>query len=96
MDDMQSEMSIDSDGDKRWVVNGKLHREDGPAVEWANGDKEWWQHGQIHRTDGPAIQWHYGAIEWCLHGYCYAFDQWLRRNYEMTDEEKVMMKLQYG
>ena len=26
-------------GDKYWCLNGKLHREDGPAIEWANGDK---------------------------------------------------------
>ena len=23
-------------------MNDKLHREDGPAIEWANGDKEWY------------------------------------------------------
>ena len=27
-------------------MNGKLHREDGPAIEWANGDKEWWLNGE--------------------------------------------------
>jgi hypothetical protein len=26
--------------------NDKLHRDDGPAVEWANGDKEWWLNGK--------------------------------------------------
>ena len=27
---------------KRWLVNGKLHREnDLPAVEWADGSKAW-------------------------------------------------------
>jgi hypothetical protein len=25
-----------------WYVNGKLHRLDGPAVEWANGERKWW------------------------------------------------------
>jgi len=25
-----------------WKLNGNLHREDGPAVEYANGYKEWW------------------------------------------------------
>ena len=33
-------------GDKSWYLNGKLHREDGPAIEWANGDKEWWLNGK--------------------------------------------------
>ena len=30
---------------KRWYLNGKLHRTDGPAVERANGDKVWWMNG---------------------------------------------------
>lgn len=29
-------------GDKSWYLNGKLHREDGPAVEGANGYKAWY------------------------------------------------------
>ena len=31
-----------SNGDKAWWLNGKLHREDGPAREYVNGHKEWW------------------------------------------------------
>ena len=27
---------------KNQYLNGKLHREDGPAVIYANGTKEWW------------------------------------------------------
>ena len=34
-------------GDKQWWLNGKLHREDGPAVECANGTKEWWLNNEI-------------------------------------------------
>jgi len=26
-------------------LNGKLHREDGPAIEFANGDKSWYLNG---------------------------------------------------
>ncbi len=34
---------IDSDGNKRWFnKNGKLHREDGPAIKWASGTKSWY------------------------------------------------------
>ena len=35
-------VKVASNGDKVWWLNGKLHREDGPAVEYSNGDKEWW------------------------------------------------------
>ena len=31
-----------ADGNKFWYLNGKLHREDGPAMEWANGSKSWY------------------------------------------------------
>ena len=30
------------DGDKSWHLKGKLHREDGPAIEYSNGDKRWY------------------------------------------------------
>ena len=30
-----------SSGTKFWYLNGKRHREDGPAIEWEDGDKEW-------------------------------------------------------
>ena len=33
---------VDLDGDKWWHVNDKLHRVDGPAIEYANGDTVWW------------------------------------------------------
>ena len=33
-------------GDKEWYLNGKRHREDGPAGEYANGDKFWYLDGK--------------------------------------------------
>ena len=27
---------------KMWYVDGKLHREDGPALIYLDGDVEWW------------------------------------------------------
>lgn len=29
-------------GARRWLLNGVLHRENGPAVEYSNGEKFWW------------------------------------------------------
>ena len=37
-------------------MNGRRHREDGPAIEWANRTKEWYLNGELHRKDGPAIE----------------------------------------
>lgn len=38
-----------------WYVNGKLHREDGPAVISIHDKSEYWyKDGDSHRLDGPA------------------------------------------
>jgi hypothetical protein len=55
-------------GTKAWWLNGKLHREDGPAVEYSNGDKVWYLNGKCHREDGPAIERASGTKEWLLNG----------------------------
>jgi hypothetical protein len=34
-----------ADGSKEWYLNGKCHREDGPAVEYADGTKFWYLNG---------------------------------------------------
>ena len=57
-----------ADGDKVWYLNGKRHREDGPAVEWTDGTKKWYLNGQLHREDGPAIERANGDKEWYLNG----------------------------
>lgn len=44
----------------------RLHREDGPAVEWKSGIKEWWLDGKQHREDGPAVIKKSGHREWWL------------------------------
>lgn len=50
-----------------WYLNGKKHREDGPAVTW-NGSYEWWINDKLHKEDGPAIDHVNGNKEWYLHG----------------------------
>jgi len=55
-------------GDKEWFLNGKLHREDGPAIEYANGDKLWLLNGEYHRVDGPAVEYADGHKTWWLNG----------------------------
>lgn len=47
-------------GDLCYYKDGKLHREDGPAVEFSNGTKEWYLKGKLHRENGPAIEYKNG------------------------------------
>jgi hypothetical protein len=42
----QPKMQVLPNGSKEWLLNGKLHRTDGPAYEWADGRKEWWLNGK--------------------------------------------------
>jgi len=36
---MKDGLVIDEEGTRRWYQNGRLHRTDGPAIEWANGHR---------------------------------------------------------
>jgi len=59
---------IDSYGTKYRYLNGKLHREDGPAVEFVSGSKKWYFNGLLHREDGPAVEHFNGDKEWWVNG----------------------------
>jgi hypothetical protein len=51
----QPELTIHIFDIKAWRLNGELHREDGPALEYPNGYKAWFINGKRHRINGPAI-----------------------------------------
>jgi hypothetical protein len=73
---MKSKLTIDEYGTKEWKLpSGKLHREDGPAVECIDGLKSWWINGKRHREDGPAID----------NGDDYKW--WYLNNVEYTEQE---------
>ncbi len=64
----KSEMITHSNGNKEWYLNSRLHRENGPAVEYINGDKYWYLKGKRHRIDGPAIEFVNGNKLWYQNG----------------------------
>ena len=67
---------IDEYGDKRWKLNGNLHNEHGPAIEFVDGTKCWYINNQCHRFEVdlktglllPAIEWNDGSKNWYMHG----------------------------
>jgi len=59
---------LDKYGTIYWLFHCQYHREDGPAIEFANGDKEWYINGQLHREDGPAVESSNRYKEWFIHG----------------------------
>ena len=74
-----------ANGDKRWFINGKYHREDGPAVENANGSKYWYINNNLHREDGPAIEHADGSKYWYLNG----------KPYTPSAHEIIIYKMKY-
>jgi hypothetical protein len=66
-------------GTKEYFLNGKLHREDGPAVEYSSGTKCWYLDGECHRHDGPAIEWADGVQSWYLNGKEYSLEEYLKK-----------------
>ena len=102
-------VTVDVFGTTRWYKDAKctiLHRENGPAVEWAGGTKSWYQNGQLHRTDGPAIEHSIGTKEWFQNGQRHRIDgvaieyangckRWFINGVEMTEDEYNQAVKQY-
>jgi hypothetical protein len=70
---------VDKHGTQRWYRDGKLHRENHPAVIYANSAKYWYRNGKCHREDGPAWIWADGTQRWYLNGK------------ELTEQEHFML-----
>jgi len=64
---------------KIWFFQGKLHREDGPAIEYPNGTKKWYLNGKRHREDGPAVEYPNGTKEWFLNDVEYSEKDWYKQ-----------------
>jgi len=62
----------------KWETN-EFHREDGPAVEYADGNKYWWLNDKLHREDGPAIECANGNKSWHLNGEYLSESEWNKR-----------------
>lgn len=51
-----------------FVVDGKIHRENGSAAIYSDGSKEWWVNDKLHRIDGPAVEYPDGTRRWWING----------------------------
>lgn len=52
---MKDGLITTNEGHKFYYVNGKLHNDKGPAVEYIDGHKEYYINNVRHRKDGPAF-----------------------------------------
>ena len=79
-----------NEGGTFWHLNGKRHREDGPACVYANGDKAWYINDKLHREDGPAIERAEGNKWWYINDDLLTEDEFNQRTnpvVEMTIAE---------
>lgn len=100
-----------SNGQKQseyWLLNGKYHREDGPANQYwyENGQKEyegWYLVGKKHREDGSAIQSWYedGQKEyefWWLNGENCSRENWVKElkkiGSEHYEEQRMLLNIE--
>ena len=61
------EISPYGDGSKRYYnEKGEYHRENGPAVEYADGSKLWYINDKLHREDGPAEELYNDEMGWFI------------------------------
>lgn len=61
-------------GKIKWYKDDVLHREDGPAVEYASGTKIWFLYGVYHREGGPAVETGEGDKFWIVNGKSHRID----------------------
>lgn len=66
----------DERGRQIWYRNGKIHRDNGPAITYPDGMREEWYHdGLLHRLDGPAASYdEQGIYIWYLNGIIHRHD----------------------
>ena len=91
-------VKVYNNGDRHWFLNDKLHREDGPAAEYADGFKAWFINDKRHREGGPAIVYADGDKAWYINGkrhredgpaveYAGGYKAWYINGKELTEEE---------
>ena len=68
--------SVQPDGSVEYYNEaGLLHREDGPAIVYADNTKVWYQNGVLHREDGPAVVYDDSTCEWWIDGLEYTVQE---------------------
>jgi hypothetical protein len=97
-DYIQYQVRVYPNGTKEWYLNGRRHRDDGPAVEYSDGTKYWYLNCKLHREDGPAIESSNGDKAWYLEGKLHREDgpaieypngtkSWYLNDKKLTEEE---------
>jgi len=77
------------------IMHHFIEQSDGSYLH-CDGDIFWYNEaGLCHREDGPSLTLTDGRMLWYLNGIYYSFDEWCIK-LNKSDEEKMMLRLQYG
>ena len=86
-----------------YYLNGKYHREDGPAVIDHDGTIYYYLNDLRHREDGPAVIYPDGKKEWYLNNVYTTkeVNKWIKENnipdYKLwNNSDKILFKLTFG
>jgi hypothetical protein len=75
---------------------GAVEQSDGSYVDRFAATSWYNEEGSLHREEGPSCILTNGTVYWCLNGLTYpSFDAWCEK-LNKTDEDKMMLRLQYG
>ena len=100
---MKNGKTVDEDGTERWYLDGRYHRDGGPAEIWVGGGECWYQYGKYHRDGGPAITYANGTEYWYQNGqihrddgpaatYADGTELWYQHGKQLTEEEIAILK----
>lgn len=88
LQDVQRKMVCDNGHTTYYDEQGRLHRDDGPAIENALGMpwRQWWVHGKKHRDpiDGPALDFESAKL------FCWNDTILFKDGQLMTQEEAIL------
>ena len=81
---------LENEDGKCWIVDGKLHREDGPAIECTNGNKAWFLKGK-----------QYSKEEYELHKYSNTTEATIkkvraRERFSFTEIKEAFIRMMIG
>ena len=86
---------VSEEGTICWYKEGTeiLHREGGPAKEWASGTKFWYQNDELHRLDGPAADYSNGQKSWYINGRNYSEEEYWKKIGELNHSNDCSSKI---
>jgi hypothetical protein len=76
------------------ITFGAIEQPDGSYIDDNNRITWYNEKGKRHCDHGPAIKYKSGAW-WYIDGRIYSFDDWCNK-LNKTDEDKMLLRLQYG